>query len=209
MRVKLRGNYRLVPKQFLDVAQVNPAIEQVRGEGMAQRVSVDASKLSTFRNTLNLIPNGVRAEGASLTIAEDESLCALCKVRAKGSSSFAPEKRDALFITLAEHADLACVEIHILDSHQTDFFTPAAGRVKQFGQRAFAWRDSGAKESLYFLLGEITRQTLTDFGAPQERRGRKPNCAGKHEKSEKLPHGHDAKPHCVWAYLAKMTHKET
>ena len=61
MRVKLRGNYRLVPKQFLDVAQVNPAIEQVRGEGMAQRMRVNASKPGAFRNTRDIIPNGFSA----------------------------------------------------------------------------------------------------------------------------------------------------
>ena len=42
VRVDLRGDEALVPQQFLDTADVGAAVEQMRGEAMAERVGSGA-----------------------------------------------------------------------------------------------------------------------------------------------------------------------
>lgn len=116
MRIKLRRGDATVSQKLLDIAQIGAAIEQVRREGMPQRVAMHAAEFGATRDVADDQIHCVRTESATTVRRENQSARAASEMRSKRSGRFASKKHDALFVALPEHADLARIEIHVFDA---------------------------------------------------------------------------------------------
>src|SRR5436309_15936421 len=126
--VHLRRRERAVPEQLLDRAQVGAALQQVRGEGVAQPVRVRDEP-----------PERRRVEPLAARREEERVLCAACELR----SRLAQVARDERCRLLAEWDDailpaLPLTNVHVLlleidvSKVETDGLGgPQAGRVDE------------------------------------------------------------------------------
>jgi len=190
MRIKLRRGDTGVAEKLLDVAQIGSAIEQVRREGMPQRVAMHAGEPGATRYVGDDVPYCAHAESTSTAVAKNKSPRSVREIASKRSRRFTSKKRDAFFVALAQDANLARIEIYVLDAYLTEFAHAAAGSVEQFQHCSLAWLRGARKQPRDFRFAEAARQAARDFGRSYESGGRKANQASKHEEAEKLAHSY-------------------
>jgi len=152
MRVELGRPQVGVAQHLLHRAQVGAPFEQVGGEGMAQQMGVDARRIEA-RLGGQAAQDEKRAgpcERAALRVEEElrpvppvQERPAAGKVSAHGLDALAPERHDALLVSLAEAANNPVVEVDPAAVEAHGLAHPEPGSVEELDERAVSERARG------------------------------------------------------------------
>ena len=134
-------------EHLLDAAQVGAALQQVRGEGVAQQVRVDAGRVETRlrrRGAHDQEGTGAR-QAAALRVEEQLGPVARVEERpptrhvdAQRLDGSPPDRDDPLLVALAGDAHEAALEIDAAALQAGRLADAQAGAVQQLQQRAVA-----------------------------------------------------------------------
>lgn len=169
VRVALRRAEVGVPEHLLNGAEVGATFEQVRREGVAEKVRVDAARLEPGSiGELSQDEESARArQGAAADVQEELRSVATIQMRpaegeipAHGLCRRAPERYQALLVSLAEHTDDSLFEgdATLLESDRLGH--AEAGAVEELDERSVAqrsWPRAGGRVDEALGLGRRER----------------------------------------------------
>src|SRR6266545_635181 len=145
VRVLLGGGERRVAQHFLDRAQVRAAVQQMRGERMAQRVRRHGGKI--LEGPALLRDDALHAAGrqpAAATVADQRCLARITprvfQIRPHRLHRLVAQQDDPLLAALAHHGGGACLQVHILDIQTHQLGDPDARRIEDFQDRLVTGR---------------------------------------------------------------------
>ena len=186
-------------EQFLDDAQVRAAVEQVRGEAMAERVRRDPERQAGPRpEAFEPEPEATHADRRAPVIEEDlrwigrasfglreEYRTPIFEVGLEGRTRRPAQQTDTLLASLADHPDLAAAQVQIRHGRGGELADPQTGRVRGLDDRPVAEDQrvmpGGAG---FFVDGRQEPLDLLDLEDPWQpprqpgRRQRAPRIAG-------------------------------
>src|SRR5512132_1076447 len=129
--VDLRCRERAVAEPRLDRRQVGAALEQVRGEGVAEPVGVGEKPSDRAR----VEPAAPRGEEEGIVCAGRQPWAHL-QPAAEPVRGFLAERDDALLASLAGDVDRLAVEVDVREVQVDRFAAPEAGGVDELGKGA-------------------------------------------------------------------------
>ena len=141
-----------MPEHLLDAAEVGPTLEQVRREGMAQQVGVDALRLEP--GPLGEAPEDqerasagqratLRVEEQLRTVAPVEERTAVREVAAQGLDRVAADGDDPLLAALAGARDEPALRVDVGLAEPDGFAHPKTRAVEELDERTVAERARG------------------------------------------------------------------
>src|SRR5215218_6401654 len=137
MAVDLRGRERAVAEQFLDDAEIGPALDEVSGERVAEAVRVGEEP-----------PQGARVEPAAphrekqrYLGSTNEAGPPLAEIERKPVRCLLSERDDALLAALAPHVQRLLLEVDVSEVEVDRLAAAEAGRVDELEQGAVAERE--------------------------------------------------------------------
>ena len=133
-------------EHFLDDAEVGAALDEVRGEGVAEGVGGDFFvDPGEQRLVLDEVEDGHPAERAAVFVEEGDvveggfgGLGTRIEVGAEGVCRHFAERHEALFVALADHAHEALLEVDVRDLQAAGFGDAQAAAVEDFEDGAVA-----------------------------------------------------------------------
>ena len=149
MGVDLSGAQVRVAEHLLHRAQVRSALEEVRGEGVAEEVGMHPCGIQTrLRGEAPEDEEGagpgqraaLRVEEKLRAVPAIEERPAPGEVAAHGLYAFASERDDPLLVTLAEAANNAVVQVDPAAVEPHGLADPEPGSVEEFDEGAVAKR---------------------------------------------------------------------
>lgn len=152
MGVNLRGRDALMAEEKLHGTEVGAAFEEVRREGVAERVrrkrrddsGVAGASAKQFPKTLaRHRASARREEKRALGRASDESWSRELKVGAKGVERDFADGHDAFLAAFPAAAHDAARFVDAVHGERHEFADAEPGRVKEFEHRAVAQRRAG------------------------------------------------------------------
>ncbi len=138
-----------MPEQLLDLAQIGSHVEQVRRVAVAQPVRVHAlGDAHAAGARLQDAPDIARTEPASAPVlgsqrweeglAEHTGTPARLEVVREGLPDGAGQRYHAFLSPLAEHANVAAVQVHVADVERAGLADAQAGAVEELDEGAIA-----------------------------------------------------------------------
>ena len=154
--VDLGSGESRVAQQFLDVSQVCAAVEQVRGERMAQCVWTDVMYARAEANVLFHQTSDRARRYARALVIQDERLGVAfgsrrmlqetfthVEVVLQGPRGRIAERHNTFFAALTEHAQQFALEIDVAEIELDQFRNAHAGRIEQFEDGPVALSEIG------------------------------------------------------------------
>ena len=155
VRVDLCGREVLVTEQLLDDPEVGAAVQEVRGEGVAQGMRRHTLREARSRaEAVETVTQAADAERLAVVVQEqldgrrvvgvtalEEDRSPVLEVVAKGPPRWCAEEAEPLLAALAEHADLATPEVECAEIGGRQLTDPEPGRVRGLDDRPVAERE--------------------------------------------------------------------
>jgi Uncharacterized conserved protein (COG2071) len=130
--VDLRGRERGVAEELLDRAKVGAALEQVRGEGVAEPVGVGEQAAERGRVER---PAACGDEEPVLRAA-NELRAPFLEIAAEAVGGLLAERDDPLLVALPAHEDVLLLPVDVREAEVDSLLSPQAGRVDELEERS-------------------------------------------------------------------------